>query len=804
MIQTRTKAQATPRVSNVVGVQSLVRSCLRCCLRFCLSVFCLFGLFGCGGSGPDEEGGLIGTGIIIGTVSENKVLASDSVEVKARSSEKYSIPLKRSRRFKREVAEGEAPWLLRANLGNGEYHYAIAYDRNRTNIHSYSDAVLRSWFEASNRDINTEFNNADSLFNLPTQVQFNEASERILAVVELALQDYGVTGRQLFSASFDANDTGIDEYLDKNPVIVNDQKINVFLTDPVSEFQSNTGLGLISSGSSADTSSPTIVREVRALGSGLTEMVVLWNPTQDNVGVRGYQVLRDGVLVTTTPYPVYTDTGLQPGATYSYEIIALDGSGNLSPVSQPGIGQTLSDVDTQAPPTPTLLAQLEGTSVRVVLRWSQSEIQDVVSFNVYRGQPGETVELLLRTTSTDATDPSVTGGTTYCYRVQAVDGSGNVSDLSEQLCLSTDGSMVTSSGGVDSMTAGLNIPDVNAVSCAATISNSLIVSDLTLTEPCYQVTADITVGQFADLVIPAGTILKFAQGVGITVSETGSLSANGTKQNPVIFTGQEDVAGYWRGIEYNRTYSADNQIVNSVIEYAGAVQNVALLVKSSVGERSRLRVEGSLIRFNEGAGISLGGLGTTIDSFVGNVVTENDRVASIGMLLLASISSDNNFSGNVRQLIDVPRLGVDVSLLIPDLGVPLRSNGILMEQADITIEAGVEIRFLSGAFLQIDNGDLLIKGTQEKPVLLRGIENSPGYWGGVHLRSSAASSLENVTIEYAGAPVLQSNANLTLANSTASLVNVILRDSSAYGYVLDDSSEFSRSENVQLIDNALQ
>ncbi len=796
MIQARAKTKTTPRLSKAIGAHSLVRSCLL--------VFCCLGLFGCG-SGPDEEGGLIGTGIIIGTVSENKVLASESVEVKASSGEKYSITLTRSRRFERELAEGDAPWLLRTNLGNGEYHYAIAYDRTRTNIHSYSDVVLRSWFAANRRDITTEFNNADSLFNLPTKAEFNEASERILSVVELALQDYGVTGPQLFSASFEANDTGIDEYLDKNPIIINDQKIKVVLTDPVSEFQSNTDLSLTASGSVLDTSSPTVVRDVRALGSGLTEMVVLWNPAEDNVGVRGYQVLRDGVLVTTTPYPVYTDTGLQPGGTYSYEVIALDGSGNLAPVSIPGVGQTLSDVDTQAPPTPTLLAQLEGSSVRVVLRWSQSEIQDVVSFNVYRGQPGETVELLIRTTSTDVTDPSVTGGTTYCYRVQAVDGSGNVSGLSEQLCLSTDGSVVAPGGGDDSMTAGLNIPNLNAVSCDATISNSLIVSDLTLTESCYRVTSDITVGQFADLVIPAGTILKFAQGVGITVSETGSLSANGTKQNPVIFTGQEDVAGYWRGIEYNRTYSTDNRIVNSVIEYAGgAGQDVALLVTSSVGERSRLRVDGSLIRFNKGSGFSFAGLGTTIDSFAGNVVTENDRIASIGMLVLASVSSDNNFSGNVRQLIDVPRLGVDVPLLIPDLGVPLRSNGILMEQADVTIEAGVEIQFLSDTFLQIDDGNLLVKGSPERPVLLSGTENSPGFWGGVHLRNSPASSLENVTIEYAGAPVLQANANLTLADSAASLVNVILRNSSAYGYVLDGNSELLRSDGVQLIDNALQ
>jgi len=48
----------------------------------------LAGVYSCGGGGnPGEEGGLIGTGIIHGTVSETKALASESVEFKSASGE---------------------------------------------------------------------------------------------------------------------------------------------------------------------------------------------------------------------------------------------------------------------------------------------------------------------------------------------------------------------------------------------------------------------------------------------------------------------------------------------------------------------------------------------------------------------------------------------------------------------------------------------------------------------------------------------------------------------------------------------
>lgn len=758
--------------------------------RLSLIAFCFIWLIACGGD-PGDEGGLIGTGIIAGTVSETKVLASERIEVKASSGEKYEKPLNRSRQFYVDEAEGEAPRLLRTDLGNGEYRYAIAYDRSRSNIHSYSDVVLRSWYASNNRDLASEFESGNALPGLPTQQQFDDASRRILSVVERVLADYGFSGDQLFSADYPANDNGIDNYLDKNPVIISGDNVSVLLTDPNSGLQSKTRstLSLSLPSTAADTISPRKVTGVRAFGSGLSEMVIIWEPAQDNVGVAAYQVERDNIFLATTPYPVFTDTGLQSGTTYGYKITAVDGSGNEAFASEEVIGTTLADVDSQPPPTPTSVIASEVSSNRVIVRWTQSSIGDVVSFDVYRNAGGAPFEPYLRTTTSELVDPSVSGGTQYCYLIRAVDASGNSSDFTEELCVNTNGEVVSTSDG--STIGGLSVPVINTADCAAMWNDaSPIVTDVIMSEPCYRVTTDINVGQFGDLVIDAGTILIFSQGLGITVSEDGSLATKGTEQDPVVLTGLEDRPGFWRGVTYNKSDSTDNQIVNTVIEYAGgAGQFAALDVKSTFGSRSRLRVEGSIIRFNDGYGFGLPSVGTRIDVFSGNLVTENERVAFVGPLLLQSIGTDNDFSGNLLQVIGVGSLGIDEPMVIPNLGdVEIRINGIEIQQADLTIEAGVEIKFLENKWLEIDGGNLQINGTVEEPVLLTSSVRGAGNWGGVHLFNSPNSRLENVTIEFGGAPVLQHNANLTLSNSAASLVNVTLRDSSALGIYTDADS----------------
>ncbi len=62
-----------------------------------------------------------------------------------------------------------------------------------------------------------------------------------------------------------------------------------------------------------------------------------WNAAADNVGATHYAVLRDGVPVgdVSSGALEFTDDGLSPGATYTYQVQAFDAAGNASDLSSP-------------------------------------------------------------------------------------------------------------------------------------------------------------------------------------------------------------------------------------------------------------------------------------------------------------------------------------------------------------------------------------------------------------------------------------------------------------------------------------
>ncbi len=72
----------------------------------------------------------------------------------------------------------------------------------------------------------------------------------------------------------------------------------------------------------------------------------------------------------------------------------------------------------------------------------------------------------------------------------------------------------------------------------------------------------------ADLILEAGVVLEFAQDKELIV-EGGSLTANGTSNDPVVLTGVNAVTPYWKGIEIE-TNSASNALSHTLIENTGS------------------------------------------------------------------------------------------------------------------------------------------------------------------------------------------------------------------------------------------
>ena len=402
---------------------------------------------GCTLDDPDDESGVVGTGIHFrGAVSEQKQLASRVMDIRSQLGDRSAVVIEEDGQYSVDTVLGDGPWLLRVDLGNDNFSFGIAYEAGIANVHSYSDVVLRSWFfrQYDVSDLNAAFDAEDALQPLPDAATFASLAAPFLGVVELVLNDYSLSGEQLFNEDFRNDDTGIDRFLDLNPVIAEGDRVRFVKTDPFDGVQSSTSASILLGGAlgQGDTTLPSMPAELRALAGPAQSIVLVWEPSTDDSVVIGYEIVRNGELIDRSPYPVFTDENLVPGMSYTYEVRAIDLAGNISDAAVVVSAGVSSVVDTLAPPSPLQLTSVLASTQRVELVWVQNAINEVAGFNVYRGLEGGDISFLVRTSSTAFTDATTSAGLTYCYQVTALDASGNESERTAPLCVSTTGIVI--------------------------------------------------------------------------------------------------------------------------------------------------------------------------------------------------------------------------------------------------------------------------------------------------------------------------------------------------------------------------
>ena len=101
----------------------------------------------------------------------------------------------------------------------------------------------------------------------------------------------------------------------------------------------------------ADTQPPTTPRNLTATAVSGSQINLSWTASTDNVGVTGYLIERcQGAGCTsfarqlTVPGTTYSDLGLSPNTSYTYQVKATDAAGNFSPYSNTATATTQATI----------------------------------------------------------------------------------------------------------------------------------------------------------------------------------------------------------------------------------------------------------------------------------------------------------------------------------------------------------------------------------------------------------------------------------------------------------------------------
>jgi chitodextrinase len=189
----------------------------------------------------------------------------------------------------------------------------------------------------------------------------------------------------------------------------------------------------------SDTEPPSAPSNLRMISKTTTTIDLAWDAAEDNVAVTEYALYSSATLILTTTDLLATSAALTAGTTYTFTVLARDAAGNLSPASAPLVAATDSAVqpevpDTHAPTTPANLRARGKTHGTIALAWDAStDDVAVAEYDLYDN--GVWIDTTTEISFTITNLPAISS---HVVTVEAADTSGNVSDASAALHITTD------------------------------------------------------------------------------------------------------------------------------------------------------------------------------------------------------------------------------------------------------------------------------------------------------------------------------------------------------------------------------
>ncbi|MFW5968353.1 MAG: hypothetical protein ACOCV2_12585, partial [Persicimonas sp.] len=277
----------------------------------------------------------------------------------------------------------------------------------------------------------------------------------------------------------------------------------------------------------------------------------------------------------------------------------------------------------------------------------------------------------------------------------------------------------------------------------------------------YLVEGNIDLAENTFVQIGPGAEFRFEENKGLSVFRS-RLSALGTDDDPIVFTGRKETPGYWRGVRFLDTNSVDNALEHVKISYGGADPTYkgsepANLMLDDYYGTVRLKLHNTELSHSGRYGMYAEEQ-AEID-FANNELVANERAAAlVHPLVIDSFDDQTSYAaadgdeGRI-EVLGEPLDGAEVTWPRLDAHYLVRGDVLVRDDAHLTIEPGVEVAFSEGAGLSVYRARLTANGEEDSPIVFTGARETPGYWKGIHLVDTASveNSFEHVVIEYGGA-----------------------------------------------------
>ncbi len=194
----------------------------------------------------------------------------------------------------------------------------------------------------------------------------------------------------------------------------------------------------------ADNQKPTAVNGVSATAISSSSIRVTWNKPWDNVGIRGYNVYRNGAYYATVFDTNFVDTKVSSNNTYRYGIVAFDEARNFNSVSQessatPSGGSNDDQGSAPPPPAPSngavnspdgLYAEVQGGN-KAKIKW-RAPSGNIRAYNVYKND-----SYIATVFTPEYIADNLTWGQDYTFFVTAISHDKRFSQKSERLTVNT-------------------------------------------------------------------------------------------------------------------------------------------------------------------------------------------------------------------------------------------------------------------------------------------------------------------------------------------------------------------------------